>query len=64
VDFKANYNLTQNLNIGVAVLNVFDKFYFDHLNFAFRNQDANNLSMMERLSDPGINASVFVKYSF
>lgn len=63
-DVKANYNLTKNLNIGAAVLNVFDKFYFDHLNFAFRNQDANNLSMMERLSDPGINASVFVKYSF
>lgn len=63
-DVKANYNLTDNLNIGVAVLNVFDKFYVDHLNFAFRNQSANNLSMMQRLSDPGINASVFVKYNF
>ena len=64
VDVKANYNLTKNLNIGVAVLNVFDKFYFDHLNFAFRNQGTAGLSMMDRLSDPGINASVFVKYSF
>ncbi|NBC58062.1 MAG: TonB-dependent receptor [Bacteroidetes bacterium] len=64
VDFKANYNLTKKLNIGVAMLNVFDKFYFDHLNFAFRNQGANGLSMMDRLSDPGINASIFVKYSF
>lgn len=64
VDIKANYNLTQNLNIGLAVLNVFDKFYYDHLNFAFRNQASNGLSMMDRLSDPGINASVFVKYSF
>jgi iron complex outermembrane receptor protein len=64
VDLKANYNLTKNLNIGVAVLNVFDEFYFDHLNFAFRNQGANGLSTMDRLTDPGINASVFVRYNF
>jgi iron complex outermembrane receptor protein len=63
-DVKANYELFEGLNIGVAVINVFDKFYFDHLNFAFRNQDLNNLSGMERLTDPGLNASVFVKYSF
>jgi iron complex outermembrane receptor protein len=63
-DIKANYELFRNMNIGIAVLNVFDEFYFDHLNFAFRNQDINNLSGMERLTDPGINASVFLKYSF
>lgn len=63
-DIKANYELYKNLNIGIAVINVFDEFYFDHLNFAFRNQDSNNLSGMERLTDPGINASVFVKYRF
>ncbi len=63
-DIKANYELFRNMSIGVAVLNVFDKFYFDHLNFAFRNQGATGLSGMERLTDPGFNASVFVKYSF
>jgi iron complex outermembrane receptor protein len=63
-NIKANYELFDNLNIGVAVLNVFDEFYSDHLNFAFRNQGANNLSGMERLTDPGLNASLFVKYSF
>lgn len=63
-DVKANYELFDNLNIGVAVINVFDEFYFDHLNFAFRNQGASGLSGMERLTDPGLNASVFVKYRF
>jgi iron complex outermembrane receptor protein len=63
-DIKANYKLFDNLNIGVAVINVFDEFYFDHLNFAFRNQGANGLSGIERLTDPGLNVSVFVKYRF
>lgn len=64
VDFRLGYELFPGLNLGAAVLNAFDQQYFDHLNFAFRNQANANLSGMERLTDPGRNFTVFVKYSF
>lgn len=64
VDFRLGYELIPGLNLGTAVLNAFDEQYYDHLNFAFRNQANANLSGMERLTDPGQNFTVFVKYSF
>lgn len=64
VDFRLGYELFPGLNLGAAVLNAFDQQYYDHLNFAFRNQANANLSGMERLTDPGRNFTVFVKYSF
>ncbi|WP_026302662.1 TonB-dependent receptor domain-containing protein [Psychroflexus tropicus] len=64
VDFRLGYELIPGLNLGAAVLNAFDTQYFDHLNFAFRNQANANLSGMERLTDPGRNFTVFVKYAF
>lgn len=64
LDLRMGYELIPNLNIGTAVLNVFDKNYFDHLNFAFRNQGNVGLSGMERLTDPGRNFTLFVKYDF
>lgn len=64
VDFRLGYELLPGLDLGAAVLNAFDTQYFDHLNFAFRNQANANLSGMERLTDPGRNFTVFVKYAF
>ncbi|MFO7743748.1 MAG: TonB-dependent receptor, partial [Psychroflexus sp.] len=64
VDFRLGYELFPGLNLGGAVLNAFDQQYYDHLNFAFRNQANANLSGMERLTDPGQNFTVFVKYEF
>ncbi|MBZ9651874.1 TonB-dependent receptor domain-containing protein [Psychroflexus montanilacus] len=64
VDFRLGYELIPGLNLGAAVLNAFDEQYYDHLNFAFRNQANANLSSMERLTDPGQNFTVFVKYAF
>ncbi|SDG67473.1 TonB-dependent receptor domain-containing protein [Psychroflexus sediminis] len=64
VDFRLGYELTPGLNLGAAVLNAFDEQYYDHLNFAFRNQANANLSGMERLTDPGQNFTLFVKYAF
>lgn len=58
------YEVLPNLNLGAAVLNLFDTQYFDHLNFAFRNQGDAGLSEMERLTDPGLNFTVFLKYDF
>ncbi|MBZ9627901.1 TonB-dependent receptor [Psychroflexus sp. CAK57W] len=64
VDFRLGYELLPDLNLGGAVLNAFDQQYYDHLNFAFRNQANASLSGMERLTDPGQNFTVFVKYEF
>lgn len=64
VDFRLGYELLPGLDLGAAVLNAFDQQYYDHLNFAFRNQANAGLSGMERLTDPGQNFTVFVKYAF
>jgi iron complex outermembrane receptor protein len=49
------------LNIGVAVLNVFDETYNNHLNFSFVNQADFTRTP---ITDPGRNFSVFVQYAF
>jgi iron complex outermembrane receptor protein len=64
LDIRLGYEILPNLNLGAAALNVFDKQYFDHLNFAFRNQADAGLSGMERLTDPGRNFTFFMKYGF
>ena len=51
----------KNLTLGVAALNVFDKTYSNHLNFAFNNQaDFGRVP----INDPGRNLSAFVQYQF
>lgn len=64
LDLRLGYEILPQLNLGAAVLNLFDTFYFDHLNFAFRNQANTGLSGMERLTDPGRNFTFFVNYNF
>lgn len=63
LDLKLSYDLMENLNVGAGVLNIFDVNYYDHLNFAFRNQAANDLSTGSRLTNPGRNISFFAKYT-
>jgi len=63
LDFKVSYDLIENLNIGAGVLNIFDVNYYDHLNFAFRNQADADLSTSNRLTNPGRNISFFAKYT-
>ena len=64
LDFRLGYEIVSNLNLGAAVLNIFNKQYYDHLNFAFRNQADAGLNGMERLTDPGRNFTFFIKYGF
>ncbi len=64
LDIRLGYEIIEGLNLGAAVLNVFDTQYYDHLNFAFRNQADAGLSGMERLTDPGRNFTLFAKYDF
>jgi len=59
-DVSAGVKPTKNLTIGVAVLNIFDKVYFDHLNFSFKNSNLN----AGRILEPGRNITFYTKYKF
>ncbi len=59
-DLSAGIQPTKNLTIGASVLNIFDKAYFDHLNFSYKN--SNTLS--GRIFEPGRNFTAYVKYKF
>lgn len=60
IDFKVGAELIKGLNIGVAVMNIFDKAYYEHLNRSYKNSDANKGPIYE----PGRNFSFYVKYRF
>lgn len=58
-DLRAGVEPLKGLNMGFAVLNVFDRQYREHLNRAYRNQPAGGI-----VWEPGRNATFFVKYKF
>jgi len=60
-DFRAGYEPLKALSIGVAVLNITDEAYYNHLNFGFVNADELN---GRRIFEPGRSFSAFVKYKF
>ena len=59
-DFSAGIKPTKNLSLGASILNIFDKAYYDHLNFSYKNADALN----GKIYEPGRNFTFYVKYSF
>lgn len=61
MDLKAGTTAIKNLNIGMGVLNVFDKYYHSHLNFAFNNQADFS---RQPITEPGRNFTLFVNYNF
>ena len=61
LDLRLGVKPIKNVQLGVAVLNVFDKTYNNHLNFSFVNQaDFGRVP----INDPGRNFSVFAQYKF
>jgi iron complex outermembrane receptor protein len=61
LDFRFGFTPIKDLNIGFAVLNIFDETYNNHLNFSFVNQaDFTRVP----INDPGRNFSVFIQYDF
>ncbi len=61
LDLRGGAKLFKHVNLGVAAINVFDKTYNNHLNFAFVNQaDFGRVP----INDPGRNLSFFVQYGF
>ncbi len=61
LDLRLGAKPFKDLSIGIAVLNVFDETYNNHLNFSFKNQaDFESVA----INDPGRNFSLFVQYGF
>lgn len=61
LDIRLGIIPVTNVSLGVAVLNVFDATYNNHLNFAFNNQAGfTNVP----INDPGRNFSAFLQYKF
>jgi len=60
-DIKFGIKPIESLTFGVAVLNVFDEEYNNHLNFSYTNQED---FTQEPINDPGINFTTFIQYRF
>jgi len=59
-DFRAGAKVLKGLSIGGAVLNIFDKAYYNHLNFSYNNAEKSK----GRIYEVGRNFSIYVKYKF
>ncbi len=59
-DFRAGAKVLKGLSIGGAVLNIFDKAYYNHLNFSYKNSEKSK----GRIYEVGRNFSIYVKYKF
>ncbi len=60
LDYRAGYVPIEGITVGVAVLNIFDKTYYEHLNFSYSN--SNTLS--GKIYEPGRNFTTDIKYNF
>ena len=59
-DFSAGIKPIKNLSLGASVLNIFDKAYYDHLNFGYKNSDI----LSGKIYEPGRNFTFYAKYRF
>ena len=60
IDFSIGIKPIKNVTLGASVLNIFDKAYTEHLNFAYTNSDL----LSGRIFEPGRNFTVRASYSF
>lgn len=59
-DLSAGVKPFKGMTVGAAVLNIFDKAYYEHLNFSYKNSNINS----GRILEPGRNFTVYLNYSF
>ncbi|MCB9267179.1 MAG: TonB-dependent receptor [Lewinellaceae bacterium] len=58
-DFQGHVKPARGLSVGAAVLNIFDRNYYEHLNRGYRNMPEQGL-----IYEPGRNVTAFVRYEF
>ncbi|MBL4939949.1 MAG: TonB-dependent receptor [Lutibacter sp.] len=60
LDLRAGFEPFEELSIGAAVLNIFDKTYYEHLNFSYSNSN----TLAGKIHEPGRNLTTYIKYKF
>ncbi|MFK5891341.1 MAG: TonB-dependent receptor [Flavobacteriaceae bacterium] len=60
VDIRTGFEPYKGLSIGAALLNVFDKTYYEHLNFSYSNSNI----LSGKIFEPGRNFTTYIKYNF
>ena len=60
MDFRVGFEPIHDLTVGFAALNIFDKTYYEHLNYSFKG--SNTLS--GKILEPGRNFTTYIKYKF
>ncbi len=60
LDLRAGFEPYKGLSIGAAVLNIFDKTYYEHLNFSYSNSNI----LSGKIYEPGRNFTTYIKYKF
>jgi len=61
VDLRLGFNPLKNTSVGFAILNAFDAYYHNHLNFSFANQSNFGITP---ITEPGRNITAFLQYNF
>ncbi len=61
LDIRLGLKPIKNITLGIAVMNVFDEAYNNHLNFSFTNQAGFGRTP---ITEPGRNFSAFLQYKF
>ena len=61
MDLKAGVTPIKNLNLGIGILNLFDKLYNNHLSYAFSGQTGFSRTPITEI---GRNFTIFVNYTF
>lgn len=59
-DISGGVKPFKGMTVGAAVLNIFDKGYYEHLNFSYKNSNI----MSGRILEPGRNFTIYLNYSF
>ena len=60
LDFRAGIEPFKGFSIGFAVLNIFDRTYYEHLNFSYSNSNI----LSGKIYEPGRNFTTYCKYQF
>lgn len=60
LDFRLGIKPYKGISLGAAVLNIFDKNYYEHLNYSYKNSNL----LSGRIYEPGRNITAYLKYEF
>ena len=60
LDLRVGFEPYNGLSIGAALLNIFDKTYYEHLNFSYSNSNI----LSGKIYEPGRNFTTYIKYKF